>query len=98
MGASQRVEDSFFTWRPVAGAGATLLSRCCSRRLLYMPLPLLCQLLNDRRLPLAPLQGVVAGLESCGPWSPPAAEPLIPGGVIWCQWAQLMLAFLQAHL
>jgi len=72
----------FFTWRPVPGAAANFLARCCTRRKLSLPLALLVRLLGERRLPLADLQGV-QGLEHCGSWSHGSdGTDLVPGGVI----------------
>ena len=78
----------FFTWRPMPGAGAALLGRCCTRRKLSLPFRLLQRLLMERRLPIADLQQV-DGFEKCGPWDGRQATEgsldemqLVPGGVI----------------
>lgn len=78
-------KESWFSWRPVPGLAAAFLSSCATRRVLQLPLPLLCKLLLERRLPFEVLSGVV-GLETCGPWSKAAQDSegfsLVGGGVL----------------
>lgn len=70
-----------FVWRPSA-EGVDLLGRCCTRRLVALPLTLLKHFLLDRQIPLRQAAIPESCFVGCKMWGDNVRDSIVPGGVI----------------